>query len=87
MVLNTHPLPTEEHLSVMLWCSFISTTQFCLIKPELTHCPRVQIFDKDLNCLIYLGYWSKKQQKYLVSEKDAEANINLVELNFAKLKR
>ena len=64
----------------MLWCSFISTKQFYLIKPELTHCPWVQIFDKDLNRLIYLGYWSKKHWKYLVSEKDEKANINLVEL-------
>ena len=25
---------------------------------ELTHLPWAQIFDKDLNCLIYLGHWA-----------------------------
>ena len=51
------------------------------------HCPWVQLFDKDLNCLIYLGYWSTKHWKCLVSKKDAKANMNLVELKFAKVKR
>ena len=40
----------------------------------------VQIFDKDLKCLIYLGYWKTKHWKYLVFENDAKADINLVEL-------
>ena len=47
----------------MLWCSFISTTQLYLIKPELTHCPWKHIFDKVLNRLICLGYWSTKHWK------------------------
>ena len=45
------------------------------------------MFDKDLNHLIYLGYWSTKHWKSLVSKKDAKANTNLVEQKFAKLKR
>ena len=81
--LNTHPLSKEELLSVMLWCGFISTTQLYEIKPELTHCPWAQVFDKHLNRLIYLGYWSSKHWKCLVglSKEDAKANINLVNLN------
>ena len=86
MVSNTHPLSKEELLSVMLWCSFVSSTQFYLMNPELTHCTWVQFFDKDLNRLIYLGYWSTEHWKYLVSEKDAKANINLLELKFVKLR-
>ena len=48
------------------------------------HCRFVQIFDKDLKCLIYLGYWRKKHWKYLVFEKDAKADINLVELKLQR---
>ena len=51
------------------------------------HCGFVQVFDKDLKRLIYLGYWRTKHAQYLVFEKDAKANINLVELKLAKLKR
>ena len=51
------------------------------------HCRFVQIFDKDLKSLIYLGYWRTKYWKYLVFEKDAKADINLVEPKFAKLIR
>ena len=47
----------------------------------------MQIFDQDLNRLIYLGFWGMKNWKCFVSKKDAKANINLVELKFAKLKR
>ena len=43
----------------------------------------VQVF----KCLIYLGYWNTKHWKCLVCEKDAKANINSVELKFAKLRR
>ena len=56
------------------------------MKPEPTHCLWVQIFDKDLNGLIYLAYWSTKHWKRLLSKKDAKANIDLVELKFARLK-
>ena len=45
------------------------------------------INDKDLKCLIYLGYWTTKHWIYLVFKKDAKADINLVELKFAKLSR
>ena len=48
------------------------------------HCPWVQLFDKDLNCLIYLGYWSTKHWKCLVSKKGARANIILVETKVCK---
>ena len=46
--------------------------------PGSVHCRFVQIFDKDLKCLIYLGYWRTKHWKYLVFEKDAKADTNLV---------
>ena len=69
----------------MLWCSVISTTQLYKIKPELTHCQWVQSFDMDLNRLIYCGYWSTNHLRCLVTEKDAKANINLVELKFCKV--
>ena len=49
------------------------------------HCSWVQIFDKDLNCFIYWGYWSTIHWKSFVSKKDAKANINLVELKFCKV--
>ena len=51
------------------------------------HCRFVQIFDKDLKCLIYLGCCRTKHRKYLVFEKDAKADINLAELKFEKLSR
>ena len=52
------------------------------------HCRWVQIFYKDLKKrLIYLGYLRTKYWKYLVRKKDARANINSVELKFAKLRR
>ena len=69
----------------MLWYYHYYTA--LLIKPEPTHCRWVQVFDKDLKRLIYLGYWSRKHRRCLVSEKNAKANINLVELKSAKLKR
>ena len=47
----------------------------------------VQIFDKVLKCLIYLGYCRTKHWKYSVYEKDAKTDINLVELTLAKLSR
>ena len=34
-----------------------------------------------------LGYWSTKGSKCLLSDKGSKANINLVELKFAKVKR
>ena len=71
---------------MILWCNVISTTQLYQIKPEIAHGPWVQTFDKNLKPLIYLGYWSTKRWRCLVSEKDAKATINLVELKFAKLK-
>ena len=49
--------------------------------PKSVHCRFVQI------CLIYLAYWWTKHWKYLVLEKDAKADMNLVELKFAKLSR
>ena len=55
--------------------------------PGSAHCRFVQIFDKGLKCLIYLGCWGMKHWKYLVFEKDAKADMNLVELKFAKLSR
>ena len=55
--------------------------------PGSVHCRFVQMFYKDLKCLIYLGYWRTKHGEYLVFEKDVKADINLVELKFAKLSR
>ena len=40
--------------------------------PGSVHCRFVQIFDKDLKCLIDLGYWGTKDWKHLVFEKDAK---------------
>ena len=51
------------------------------------HCRFVQMFDKDLKRLIYLRYWRTKRRKYLVFEKDIKADINLVEIKFAKMRR
>ena len=42
------------------------------------HCWFVQLFDEEVKRLIYLGYWRMKHWKYLVFEKDAKADINLV---------
>ena len=55
--------------------------------PDSGHCRLVKFFDKDLKCLISLGYWRTKHRKYLVFEKDIKADINLVEVKFAKLSR
>ena len=33
---------------------------FISYDPGSVHCRFVQIFDKDLKCLIYLGYWRTK---------------------------
>ena len=38
----------------------------------------VQVFDKDLKCLIYLGYWRRKHWKYLLFQNDAKTDIDLV---------
>ena len=66
----------------MLWCSVYLCYYKALLnkaRTQVLHCWFVQIFDKDLKCLIYLGYWRTKHWKYLVFEKDAKADINLVE--------
>ena len=73
----------------MLWCSVY------LYYTVLLNKARIQVlciadlckYYKDLKCLIYLGYWRAKHWKYLVFEKDAKAEVNLVELKFAKLSR
>ena len=57
------------------------------MKSSYTHCQWVQIFDKDLKRLIYLGYWGTKHWKCLASEKDAKANINSVELKFSEIQK
>ena len=65
----------------MLWCSVYLCYYKALLnkaRTQVLHCWFVQIFDKDLKCLIYLGYWRTKHWKYLVFEKDAKADTNLV---------
>ena len=70
----------------MLWCS-VYLYYTALLNKTRTRFRFAQISDKDLKRLIYLGYWRTKHRKYLVLEKDPKADINLVELKFANLRR
>ena len=49
------------------------------LNSDSAHCQWVTIDDNHLKRLICLGYWRKKQRKFLVSVGEAKANINFVE--------
>ena len=85
-----YPFFKEGTFSVKLWCSaYLYCT--ALLNKVWTQVLRIddgcscleKQLKKVLKCLKYLVYWKTKYWKCLVCEKDAKANINLVDcVNF-----